>query len=362
MRGGNSLQEQLQRRRVLDCARWKPTWTHARIVRELARDVPPLHIGKATVSRILRSGVTTVNTHGGHNRHSAALRRDVVRLLRGRLPIVNGLRSQRHSIPQVLSILNDDQKGASVICESSVRDIAKSAGLVWTRRNQGPAITHANRADRRAFHDRMVGRSPAEWRCVVWTDSHAIDPCHVPNRHNDGVWRFIDDPDPPSFQRHRRPDSTLHCYGALCKFGLIGPIFIKGSITAARYLEEVLQPLIGLVADQSGAEPFLWQQDGAGAHRANIVQKWLRDSDYDFIPKEHWPGNSADLNIIEPMWVPLQQHCARPGERNVPEATLKRRARAFYRSTTAEECIIYLDSAPKRLVLLQKSDYWAIAK
>lgn len=41
------------------------------------------------------------------------------------------------------------------------------------------------------------------------------------------------------------------------------------------------------------AEPFLFMQEGAGAHQMR------RDDGCDFIPREECPGNSPDLNPTE---------------------------------------------------------------
>jgi len=44
---------------------------------------------------------------------------------------------------------------------------------------------------------------------------------------------------------------------------------------------------------QSG---FIFQQDGAPAHKAKLVQNWIAITCYDFIGKE--PPNSPDLNLL----------------------------------------------------------------
>ena len=63
------------------------------------------------------------------------------------------------------------------------------------------------------------------------------------------------------------------------------PIFIiGGSIKGANYCDIVLPHLIREVERLMGDEPFLFMQDGALAHKANLNQQWLRDRNIPFIP------------------------------------------------------------------------------
>ena len=43
---------------------------------------------------------------------------------------------------------------------------------------------------------------------------------------------------------------------------------------------------------------YVFMQDGAPAHRSNIVQSWLSEN-MDFWPKEYWPPQSPDLNPLD---------------------------------------------------------------
>ena len=44
---------------------------------------------------------------------------------------------------------------------------------------------------------------------------------------------------------------------------------------------------------------WIFQQDGAPAHTANITQAWCRDHLPRFWPKEKWPPCSPDLNPMD---------------------------------------------------------------
>ena len=44
---------------------------------------------------------------------------------------------------------------------------------------------------------------------------------------------------------------------------------------------------------------FVFQQDGAPAHTAQVTQDWLFINCPDFIAKNEWPPNSPDLNPLD---------------------------------------------------------------
>jgi len=44
---------------------------------------------------------------------------------------------------------------------------------------------------------------------------------------------------------------------------------------------------------------FIFQQDGAPAHRAKLAQDWIATSCSEFIGKDEWPPNSPDLNSLD---------------------------------------------------------------
>ena len=44
---------------------------------------------------------------------------------------------------------------------------------------------------------------------------------------------------------------------------------------------------------------YVWQQDSAPGHMADLTQKWCKKHLPDFIPKDLWPPNSPDLNPLD---------------------------------------------------------------
>ncbi|GFU68832.1 transposable element Tcb1 transposase [Trichonephila clavipes] len=72
-------------------------------------------------------------------------------------------------------------------------------------------------------------------------------------------------------------------------------IFKRGSVTAVRYRDEVLEPIVRLYA--AAVDPtFVLMDDNARPHRADIIDDYLES---ERIALMAWPAYSQDLNTIE---------------------------------------------------------------
>ncbi|GFS89520.1 transposable element Tcb1 transposase [Trichonephila clavipes] len=72
-------------------------------------------------------------------------------------------------------------------------------------------------------------------------------------------------------------------------------IFKRGSVTAVRYRDEVLEPIVRLYAAAVGPT-FVLMDDNARPHRADIVDDYLESEG---IARMTWSAYSPDLNPIE---------------------------------------------------------------
>jgi len=138
-------------------------------------------------------------------------------------------------------------------------------------------------------------------RVVIFSDEKTFTVDPVMNKQNDRVVSFGQD-----VSEYRNVSTTKHpasvmMLGVVASNGLkMPPIWFPTGyrLTAANYkevLEEKVLPWVKRVLKKSD---YVFQQDGAPAHTAKVVQKWMHDN-MSFWPKTFWPPQSPDLNPLD---------------------------------------------------------------
>jgi len=114
------------------------------------------------------------------------------------------------------------------------------------------------------------------------------------------------------------------------------------------YCDNVLEK--GLLPDirRISNNDFVFQQDGAPAHRSRHTVAYLQSHVPEFIEPKNWPPNSPDLNPVDfSVWGALQQKVYRQKIQNVDH--LKHILLYCWEQITQDTINRAIDQVPKRL-------------
>ena len=83
----------------------------------------------------------------------------------------------------------------------------------------------------------------------------------------------------------------------------------KAKVNSVYYCDEVLaRGLLRDIRQLSGVDGYIFQQDGAPAHRSRHTVAYLNANVPELIEPENWPPNSPDLAPVDySIWGCLQQ-------------------------------------------------------
>ncbi|GFU16056.1 transposable element Tcb2 transposase [Trichonephila clavipes] len=121
-------------------------------------------------------------------------------------------------------------------------------------------------------------------------------------------------------------------------------IIRDGSLTARRYRDEILRPIVVPYAAAIG-DDFILMDDNCRPHRANLVEDFLFE---ERIVRIEWPACSPDMNPIENVWDAVGRRAA---GRQPPLQTLQELKRALLEEWDRMPQLVInslIDSMPQR--------------
>jgi hypothetical protein len=133
-------------------------------------------------------------------------------------------------------------------------------------------------------------------------------------------------------------------WGAICFGSRSRLVIIQGNLTAIRYVQEVLRPVV--VPYFRRVNNVLFQQDNARSHIANVSIDFLDDSQVDLLP---WPPRSPDLSPIEHVWDLMGQRLTNLHNPPLTLAALRHEIQVAWDSVPQDEINHLIRSMPRRV-------------
>ncbi|UYV82057.1 Transposase, partial [Cordylochernes scorpioides] len=180
-----------------------------------------------------------------------------------------------------------------------------------------------------------------EWHRVVFSDESRF--CLSSDSRRVRVWRRRGERSNPAAIVERptvRPRGIM-VWGAIAYDSRSSLLRIQGTMTAQRYVDDVLRPVT--LPYLQGVPNALYQQDNARPHTARISQQALQD--VQMLP---WPSYSPDLSPIEHVWDIIGRRLhALPQPRSEDE--LWQMVEREWRAIPQDAIRTLIDSLPRRV-------------
>ncbi|PIC32571.1 hypothetical protein B9Z55_012846 [Caenorhabditis nigoni] len=152
--------------------------------------------------------------------------------------------------------------------------------------------------------------------------------------------------------------ASVMVFGAICADGKMPLIFVDpgAKVNQFYYREKILEAgVLPWARSHFGNHPYIFQQDGAPAHRAKDTQKWCKDNFPEFISAAEWPASSPDLNPLDyAIWGYLTQKVSTKNYSSLK--ALKDALVKAWEDLQPEYLRVVVDAFPKRLRAVIEAD------
>lgn len=205
----------------------------------------------------------------------------------------------------------------TLVSTQTIRNCLHRGGLFARRPMVCIPLTAQHKRDRTTWAQQHQNWTLDDWSRVLFSDESRF--CLQPDNRRILIWR---EPGSRNIPRNVREQpqyegGSLMVWAGISLGGRTDLHFIRGGgLTGQRYLDEILQPTVLPYAGAVGPG-FVFMDDNARPHRANIVNNWF---DNHGIERMVWPACSPDCNPIEHAWDALGRRVA---ARQVPPRGLQ---------------------------------------
>jgi len=250
------------------------------------------------------------------------------------------MKGKKQRSTRKVSALLRERKGLE-LSRMTVWRAARRANLTAYHKQRKPLLTADGRRRRLEFAQTYID---TEWRHVLFVDEKSFHLFGHPNRQNDVVWETAPENVPPNVAP--KHPAKVHVWGAISYYGTLEPYIFQENLTAELYID-ILEARLPAAPDLFPGRRWLLLQDNDPKHTSTKVVTWLKDNVPSFIPKEHWPPNSPDINVIEPLWAHFQDRVYGRSPRTIDG--LKRIIREEWAAIEPERLQRLVDSMTDRL-------------
>ncbi|UYV84040.1 hypothetical protein LAZ67_X000965 [Cordylochernes scorpioides] len=300
-------------------------------IRQIAADT---HLGASTVHRLwrrwLEQGNVAIYRNAGATRVTSA--RVDRRILR------QAVAAPQATCTAILQHVQDTLDHSISTRTISRRLVAN--GLHSCRPLRRLPLTPPNRRQRLEWC-RARSTWMTEWHRVVFSDESRF--CLSSDSRRVRVWRRRGERSNPAaiVERPTVRQRGIMVWGAIAYDSRSPLLRIQGTMTAQRYVDDVLRPVT--LPYLQGVPNALYQQDNARPHTARISQQALQD--VQMLP---WPPYSPDLSPIEHVWQIIGRRLhALPQPRSEDE--LWQMVEREWRAIPQDAIRTLIDSLPRRV-------------
>lgn len=189
------------------------------------------------------------------------------------------------------------------ISAQTVRNRLAERGIRAFRPYTGAMLTRRHRQLRREWTGQHARWIQVQWNSVLFTDESRF--CLRRGDGRERVYRRRGErfADACVRQVDRFGGGSVMVWGGITFNNRTDLVFVDGNLTAQRYCDEILAPVVVPFFDVNRRVTLL-QQDNARCHSARLTTEFLQQANIEVLP---WPALSPDLSPIEHLWDALDR-------------------------------------------------------